>query len=141
MLSKLPRHYWQFSHFTVLCTLFVLLFSCEVQEGPGGLGSITGRVYAHDYSADFSQFEGAYYEPKEDVFLVYGDDEIYSDDMETHHDGSFKFEFLRKGTYKVYVYSKDSTGTIPAGVYPVVAEVEISSRNQQVDVGEMVIVK
>lgn len=135
------RFSYQVAGITGIVLFIALLSSCNVQEGPGGLATITGRVYANDYNADFSQLNGSYYAPDEDVFLIYGDDEIYSDDMKTHFDGSFRFQFLRKGTYSLFAYTKDSTGTIPSGVSPVLIEVEITSKNQTVDVGEIVILK
>jgi len=121
-----------------------LLFSltaCQIEEGPGGSGAITGRLFAYDYNADFTLLNGSYYAPDEDVFLIYGDEVIFGDDMKTHFDGRFRFDFLRKGTYTVYAYSKDSSGTEAAGVYPVMVEVEISEKSQEVDLGEIVILK
>ena len=34
-----------------------------------------------------------YYVAEEDVYLVYGDNEIYSEDMKTNHDGSLSSNF------------------------------------------------
>ena len=119
----------------------LLLPSCSVQEGPGGSGVITGRLFTHDYNSDFTQLNGSYYVPDEDVFLVYGDEEIYGDDMKTHYDGRFRFEYLRKGKYTVYAYSKDSTLAEPSGVYPVMVDVEITGKSEVVDIGEILIIK
>ena len=128
-----------------LISLLVLLAAtftaCQIQEGPGGSAAITGRVLVHDYNADFSQFQGTYYAPEEEVFIVYGDAPVHGDDMETHLDGRFRFDYLRKGTYTIYTYSKDSTGTEVSGVVPVSTTVEITSKRQEIDLGEIVILK
>lgn len=127
---------------TLIAGLLVfLLTACQIEEGPGGSGSITGRLFANDYNGDFTQLNASFYVPDEDVFLIYGDDVIYGDDMKTHFDGTFRFDYLRKGTYTVFAYSKDSTGNEASGIYPVMVEVEISNKSQAVDLGEIVILK
>lgn len=118
-----------------------LLAGCQVKEGIGGTASITGRVYALDYTADFSELDDEYYAPEENVYIVYGDDDFYGDRVDTHYDGTFRFDFLRKGKYTVYVYSEDSTGQVPAGEFPVLREVEITKKNASIDLGDLVIVK
>ena len=121
--------------------LFPLLSSCNVQEGPGGMGSISGRIFVKNYNGDFSQLKETYYAPEESVYLIYGEEKIYGDDVKTHFDGSFKFDYLRKGNYQVFAYSKDSTGNVASGVVPVIIDVEISSRSQEVDIGDIIVLK
>ena len=42
-----------------------------------------------------------YHAEKEDVYIIYGEDktDLYDDSFETSWDGTYRFEFLRKGTY------------------------------------------
>lgn len=87
-----------------LVSLF--LFSCVNEEGEGGISVIQGKVYKvlhpNDvYSLEADTFPAA----KEDVYIVYGDEPIYGDKMETGYDGFYRFKYLNKGTYKVYAYS------------------------------------
>ncbi len=42
---------------------------------------------------------------KEDVYIMYGDEPIYGDKMETGYDGFYRFRYLTKGMYKIYAYS------------------------------------
>ncbi|MBK9456483.1 MAG: hypothetical protein IPO24_13285 [Bacteroidetes bacterium] len=46
-----------------------------------------------------------YYSPDEKVFIVYGDNTAFDDEVSTAYDGTYKFEYLRKGLYTIYVYS------------------------------------
>ncbi|MEM7039952.1 MAG: hypothetical protein AAF570_23465 [Bacteroidota bacterium] len=124
----------------LLTALCFSLTSCNVKEGEGGLGTITGKIWALDYNAELTNLLGQYYAPGENVYIVYGDDEVYGDQMDTHHDGTFRFDFLRKGTYHIYAYSKDTTGVSIAEL-PIIKTVEITDRKQVVDIGELVIVK
>ena len=112
-----------------------------MQEGIGGIATITGKVYVLDYNSGFTQLNSEYYAPAEDVYIVYGDEEVYADKMETHHDGTFRFDFLRKGTYTIFVYSQDSTENEPSGEFAVMREIEITKRNQEINLGDIVIVK
>ena len=47
----------------------------------------------------------------ERVYLIYGDDAIFSEDSHTGEDGQYQFTGLSKGDYTVYVISKDITTT------------------------------
>lgn len=108
-------------------------------EGPGGQAIVRGKIYGREYNASFTQLVDEYYVAEEDVYIVYGDDEIYSDDMKTNHDGSFEFKYLEKGKYTIFVYSKDSTFTVPGGKQAIFVEFEITDKKEEVDLGEIVI--
>ena len=126
----------------VLCLIpLTILFSCKKEEGEGGRASIKGNVYARDYNASFSQFLGAYYAPEEDVYIIYGDNETYDDRVRTGPDGVFEFKHLRKGNYRVYVYTKDSTLSEPSGVYAIYELAEISDKEQTVELPQFNIIK
>ena len=62
-----------------ILTLLVFAASCEKEEGTGGTNSITGKVYVRDYNENFTILEEQYTAKDEDVFIVYGDDEVYGD--------------------------------------------------------------
>ena len=124
-------------------TLFLffafVLFSCEKEEGPGGTSTIEGRVYLIDYNDEWTFKRGEYYAPGIDVYLIYGDDNIYSDDFKTGIDGWYRFEFLRPGDYKVYAFSRDSLKQSSSGIVPVLKTVHISGNNETVNVDDIVI--
>ena len=82
------------------------------------------------------------YAPDNYVYIIYGGDESYGDRVKTSYDGTYEFKYLREGNYKIYVYSKDSTQsiyTIPAGKYPVSADVEVGKKDKLVEVPDLVI--
>jgi hypothetical protein len=108
--------------------------------GKGGCSSIKGKVYVRDYNSNFTVLTGQYYSGDEVVYIKYGNEASYSDRIRTAYDGSFEFKNLRKGNYEVFIYSKDSTQTSPSGNVPVVRSVEINAKNQNIDLGDIVII-
>lgn len=128
----------------ILSLLLVLIItftssSCEKTEGEGGTSTIMGRVKVKNYNGDFTIKFGEYYSDGVDVYIIYGNDSIYSDDFETGIDGWYKFKYLNKGNYKVYAMSKDSTRTSPSGSVPVIKEVNIDENNSTFIVEDIVI--
>ena len=93
--------------FFLLPFLFAfLLSSCLNEEGEGGTSVVQGKVYKVYHLNDSYSFEAdTFPAAKEDVYIVYGNDEIYGDKMETGYDGFFRFSYLRPGKYVVYAYS------------------------------------
>lgn len=89
----------------------LIMPSCNKGEGKGGSGTIQGYVkLVHhpddDYELNVDTVDAA----KTDVFLVYGVEPFYGDDIETGPDGMYQFEYLRPGNYTVFAYS-----TLPSG--------------------------
>ena len=114
----------------VVYVLFLLLFSgCLKEPGIGGTSSITGKIYAYDYDAEMINLRAQYYAPDEDVYIIYGKDSIFSDRTQTSYDGSYRFEYLRPGTYTIFVYSKNIVTKLPP-LTAVKKTVEILSGNQ-----------
>ncbi len=122
----------------LLSGITILLTACEKEPGFGGEASIWGKVYVKDYNATFTVLEEAYYAGDVEVYLVCGDDKSYSERLRTNYDGTFEFRYLRKGHYRVYAYSRDSTLQTNAPV-AVIREVEIIKRKQKVEVSDIVI--
>ena len=52
--------------------------------------------------------------------------------MKTNYDGTFKFSNLRKGAYRIYVYTADAT--TPSGVKTIFKSIEIGGKEDG-DVG------
>lgn len=89
----------------------VAFVACNNKEGEGGTGTIEGKVMLvlhpdDDYDFSTDTIEAA----KQDVFIVYGDDTFYGDDVETGCDGTYRFSYLTRGTYTVYAYSELASG-------------------------------
>ena len=123
--------------FYLFIFLSIFLFSCEKEAGDGGNSTIYGKIIAHNYNAEFTNLKGIYPAYDEDVFIIYGDDRSFSDKVQTNYDGVYEFRYLRPGDYTIYAYSKDSTLTMPAEMYPVIVKVSISKKKETVEVPDM----
>jgi len=123
--------------FIIVSLLFI---ACKKPAGEGGTSAISGKVYIKNYNKSGQLIE-EYYAPDERVYIIYGDEIIYGDDMRTHYDGSYQFEDLRKGSYKVYAYSDDTTGNVASGTEPVIVEVEITENKEVVTVKDIIVLR
>lgn len=130
--------------------LFILAFfasSCKKDEGEGGTSTISGKVIEEKWDNSFSLLESSYPARNQEVYILYGDDNTtYDNDYKTSYDGSYEFKYLQKGTYKLYVYTEDTTGLAANGTVdfnlpkvPVFATVEITKNGQTVTVPEFTI--
>ncbi len=124
----------------LLILLTILLSACVKEAGEGGTATIVGKVYAYDYNAELTVFRTSYYAPEEDVYIMYGSDTIYSERTRTNFDGSYRFEYLRPGTYTIFAYSKNLNTKLPPPL-PVSKTVAIVSNNQIVPVEDIEINK
>jgi hypothetical protein len=125
--------------------VFVLIslsfFSCKKQPGEGGFASIEGKVYVKDYDESYTIVTAEYYLPSETVYIIYGDGTEVANTVKTSYDGSFKFNYLRKGTYKIFVLSEDSTKPFLAVPKEELVQVNITKRKEKVVVNDFVIIK
>jgi hypothetical protein len=128
------------SIFVGLCLLLAIgISSCEQGPGSGGTSTIRGKVIVHEYNGDFTIPRDTFPAAKEDVYIIYGDDYVYGDKFETGYDGSYEFNYLREGSYTVYAYSKDSTNLITLGKVAVTQQVEITGKDEVVEVPDIII--
>lgn len=90
----------------LILSVLYLFVSCNKDEGLGGSSSIEGYVYNVVHKDDnFSFARDTIPAVKEDVYLIFGDEAYFGDDVETDKDGRYHFDYLRKGNYTVYAYS------------------------------------
>ncbi len=130
--------------FSLILFVCIGFMACEKGPGKGGTSKITGKVTIREYNRDFTiQKAEDYPGAKEDVFIIYGDDAVYGDKFETNYDGTYEFNYLREGSYTVYAYSKDSTKNydLTSELIPVIRQVEITGKNQTVEVSEIIVLK
>ncbi|MBN4049715.1 hypothetical protein JYT36_00645 [Bacteroidales bacterium AH-315-N07] len=118
--------------------LIVLVPSCEKPPGEGGTSAIKGKIFIKNYNRD-GDLVGEYYGPDERVYIIYGDEDIYGDDMRTHYDGSYMFKNLRKGKYTIYTYSDANND--PSGKLAVKITAEITKNKQIVELEDLTIYK
>ncbi|NJK86363.1 MAG: hypothetical protein HC906_10735, partial [Bacteroidales bacterium] len=80
----------------------------------------------------------SYYGADEDVYIVYGNDNFYFDDVKTYHDGTFRFSNLVKGTYIVYALSDPSARAL----IPVADTIHITEDYQHIELeNDLIIIK
>jgi len=118
---------------------FILMLACEKEEGVGGTSTITGKVKVREYNGNFTFKIGEYYAGDQDVYLIYGTDSVYSDKFTTSYDGTYRFEYLREGTYKVFAYSLDSAAYPLDRKMEVMKEITITAKDQVVLVDDIIV--
>lgn len=123
----------KFFHFLIMAVVFI---SCEKQEGPGGLSTIQGTLMMRVYNDDMSQIVNEYPATDENVYITYGDDPIFGDDVETNYNGYFEFDYLQEGSYTVWYYSDDTASSSPSGEIVTEKTVDLG-RKQVKDLGTL----
>ncbi|MBL7921752.1 MAG: hypothetical protein JNJ40_15670 [Bacteroidia bacterium] len=114
--------------------------SCKKPPGEGGFASITGKLYVRNYEETFTVLTSQYYAAGETVYIIYGDGQEVGNTVKTSYDGSFVFNFLRKGKYKVYALGKDSTKPYQSVPKESLFEVEITEKKQKMVLDDLVII-
>lgn len=126
---------------SVFCLVVIIaLASCKKPPGEGGFASITGKLYVRNYEETFTVLTSQYYAAGETVYIIYGDGQEVGNTVKTSYDGSFVFNFLRKGKYKVYALGKDSTKPYQSVPKESLFEVEITEKKQKKVLDDLVII-
>lgn len=131
-------------------TIALVIASCNKPEGEGGRATIQGKIWVENYNT-LGAYPGGSYTLKgefagadEDVYIIYGDDVSYGNKVKSGPDGVFEFKYLRKGDYKIYVQSKDTTRQsyyFGSGIKTVDVSVSIADKKETVDAGTLTIYK
>ncbi len=124
--------------FSLLITVILAcsFFSCKKGPGDGGRASIKGKVLSVNYNSSFTVPYDTGYIGGEKVYLIYGDETMVGDDQDSNNDGAFEFKFLRKGSYKVYVFTKTLANHLDSAI---VQEIEITDLKQTIELPDFVI--
>lgn len=110
------------------------LAGCAKVEGEGGSSAIIGKInvkFLDGAENVLAEYEGT----DEDVFIIYGEgNTTHNDKVETSYDGSFRFDYLERGKYQIFVYQENNTG--PSGDKDVrIFDVEIVDKKSTIDLG------
>ena len=124
-----------------LLILTMGFISCKKNAGEGGFASIEGKVYVKNYDQYFSYITSEYYLPSETVYIIYGTDSEVGNTVKTSYDGYFKFNYLQKGKYKIYVLGKDSNLVSRGKPKESLVEINITQKKQKVVLEDLVILK
>ncbi len=116
----------------IICAIFLAISACKKDAGEGGTSVIQGRVMNYAISFNGSSNDTTIFpKARKDVYIIYSSDEdaVYDDNFETNWDGTFRFEYLRKGDYTIFIYQDSAiVGNINYD-YPVFKHIEITSNN------------
>ena len=106
------------SFLLVLVAMALLLPACNKGPGEGGTGTVRGYVkLVHHPDDDYTLTPDTMVAAKTDVFIIYGDEQFFGNDVETGADGLYQFEYLLPGNYTVFASS-----TLPSGEKVAVSE-------------------
>ena len=120
-----------------ILTIFIIgliTFSCNKEPGVGGTSKITGKINVEEYNQTYTTLWASYDGADVDVYIQYGDNETYGDRVKTSPTGIYEFNYLVKGKYTIYVYSKDSTLQSESGDIAILKKIEITDNKQVVEV-------
>ena len=128
--------------FKIICILAICITysSCTKEPGEGGRATIKGRVKIKSYNKEFTILKDEYYSQGDNVYITYGDNPAVQEKTKTSYDGTFEFPYLRKGKYKVFVVSKDSTSPDLTATISIIKEVEITAKKQTVQIPEITVI-
>lgn len=104
--------------------------SCKKGAGEGGRASIKGKVFSVNYNSSFTLAQDSGYLGGQKIYIIYGDEIAVGDNQDTNNKGEFEFKFLRKGHYKVFVYTKINSNHLDSAV---VQLAEITTGKQTVE--------
>jgi len=125
--------------FLFIAIILIFGLSCKKIEGQGGTSSISGKIYLIDLNSHGDTL-AQYYAADEDVYIIYGkNSNTYNDDFATSFDGSYKFEYLQKGFYKIFAYSK--CDTCASEIEVVLKEIEITENYKEYVLDDLIIKK
>ena len=94
-----------------IIALALFMFSCNKGPGEGGSGTVQGYVkLVHHPDNDYTLTPDTMVAAKADVFIIYGDEAYFGNDVETDANGLYQFEYLRPGDYTVFAYSTLTSG-------------------------------
>jgi hypothetical protein len=126
------------SLFTILVGLLILLQNCTKEPGYGGNSGIYGVVKLKRYNSDYTILKDQTVLANSEVYIIFKDGQGYGDKVKTSYDGSFIFNHLVPGDYKIYVYSSDTTQSIN-GQIPITINASIKKAKELINVGDIVI--
>ena len=122
-------------NFLIICSLAIGFSACEKDAGEGGTSVIEGKVYVVDVwdnNGVWDTVTPLKLDAEKEVYIIYSGDEndVYDDSFDTHWNGEFRFEYLRKGDYTIFTYADFDTSGNYLGDYPVFKHITIDENNK-----------
>ncbi len=126
-------------HLFYLLFVLFLVTSCGPTEGVGGKNSIKGYIFTKEYTINTGVLKYIYPSREHNVYIVYGDNNYYDNNIKTDYKGGFEFNYLFNGKYKVFVYSECIT--CPGNEETIIREVEVSKGSKEFELDTIFIKK
>ena len=122
-------------NFLIICAFAIGFTACEKDAGEGGTSVIAGKVYVVDVwdnNGVWDTVTPLKLDAEKEVYIIYSGDEndVYDDSFDTHWNGEFRFEYLRKGDYTIFTYADFDTSGNYLGDYPVFKHITIDENNK-----------
>ena len=127
--------------FLAVLMAMALFGACTKEAGFGGKASIQGSVKLNTYNS-IGQVIHSEQNKDQRIYIIYGEqDNVVDDDTRSSYDGSFAFRNLNPGKYKVFMYSEYLGQTNNVNDSTVLFDVHVTQKNEQIDLGEIIIAK
>jgi hypothetical protein len=110
-----------------------LTVGCKKKPGEGGKAEIKGKIIADFYCDDTGELLETAAAPDRRVYISYGDNTVFDDDVRTSGTGEFSFKFLNPGNYTISVISE--CGTCPKGVETLKKVISVAKKEKDIDAG------
>lgn len=91
--------------YLLISLMMISLMACKKEAGFGGQASVTGKVFVYDTNKEQTDTLAQGYVGNINVFLSVDGKAGILEQVDTDLNGAYKIEELRKGTYKIWVYS------------------------------------
>jgi hypothetical protein len=117
----------------------IIFTACKKEPGQGGRATIKGKIFTVDFDDTFTIIKDTFPTQGENVFILYGDDNTVGDNVRTSYDGTFEFEYLRTGKYRIFAVSKDTFAKRSNRTIEVMRTIEIKEKKEVVTLDDMYI--
>ena len=124
--------------FLAFFALSCMLNSCEKEPGEGGTSTLKGKIKIEDYNGA-GVLQATYYAAEERVYLIFGEADFYGMDTRTSFDGTYEFNYLKKGSYTIFAYQ--DCDSCASGTEAVQRQVEITENNATTDITDIILRK
>lgn len=128
----------QLSLYFILSICLSSLYSCDKGPGVGGSSDIFGKVIINYYN-NAGEKIGTGVAQDERIYIVYGRNTGFDDDLRTAYDGTYVFNYLQAGTYTVYAYS--DCDTCLSGMQAETLTIAINDRKVSFEASDLVLKK
>ena len=117
------------------------LFCTQCKKGPGvgGRATIQGKVYEVVYDKKYLWKLDSGYSGNQTVNILFGTDLGVDGNQKTSYDGTYTFQYMRPGKYKLFTYSRSRKTNLPDSA--VVRDVEITGNTQVLTLPDIRIVR